>query len=257
LQGEKIMKLPRTIHLEDSRMPNGDEKDSVKLATLTDKFLVVEEKVDGTGVSISFDENVNLSIQTRNKPAHMEQFDMLHKWANENMNTIWDLISDRYILFGEWMYAKHTVFYDNLCHYFLESDMYDKKQEQWLSTVKRQTLISAHASDLICSVPIIKIGRVSSREELKSLVNAPSFCKTNQWRQALKNYCDDHGFELDLVMRETDNSDFPEGLYIKHEDQDKVIGRYKYIRFEFLQTILKSGSHFADRQIIPNILVAS
>jgi len=55
-------------------------------------------------------------------------------------------------------------------------------------------------------------------------------------------------------MRETDNSDLPEGLYIKHEDTEKVLGRYKYIRHEFLQTLLKSGSHFMDREIIPNIL---
>lgn len=250
------MKLPRTLHLEDSRMPNGDAKDSVKLDTLTNKFLVIEEKVDGTGVSISFDDKANLSIQTRDKPAHMKQFDMLHKWANENMDTIWELINDRYIMFGEWMYAKHTQYYDNLCNYFLESDMYDTKEELWLSTLKRQELISAHASNLICSVPIIKIGRVSSREELKQLVKAPSFCKTNQWRQALKYYCETHGLEFDLVMRQTDDSDFPEGLYIKEELHDRVVGRYKYIRYEFLQAILKSGSHFADRQIIPNVVAS-
>lgn len=142
------MKLPRTIHLEDSRIPNGYEKDSVKLSTLANKFLVIEEKVDGTGVSISFDNNVNISIQTRGKPARMKQFNLLYKWATENMDPIWELLSDRYVMFGEWMYAKHTVFYDNLCHYFLESDMYDKQKECWLSTLKRQELISAHASNI-------------------------------------------------------------------------------------------------------------
>src|SRR5205807_2014548 len=32
-------------------------------------------------------------------------------------------LTDRYILYGEWLYAKHTVFYTDLPHYFLEFDI--------------------------------------------------------------------------------------------------------------------------------------
>ncbi len=40
---------------------------------------------------------------------------------------LYELLKDRYIMYGEWLYAKHTVFYDNLTHYFMEFDIYDKK----------------------------------------------------------------------------------------------------------------------------------
>lgn len=44
-----MIKLPRTFHLEDSRKLNGEvDPDSIKLSTLTNKFVIVEEKVDGT-----------------------------------------------------------------------------------------------------------------------------------------------------------------------------------------------------------------
>lgn len=246
------MKLPRTLHIEGSRIPEGAiDKDAVKLSSLTDKFVVIEEKVDGTGVGISFDNDANLTIQTRAKPANTKEFVLLHTWANENINKIWELISDRYILFGEWCYAKHTIYYNNLCHYFLESDIYDRKNETWLSTYRRQEIISKFGGDIICSVPILKIGRMHPGEDLKQYL-LQSFYKTDKWKLDLEFYCNKYHYDFPQIIKETDDSIFMEGLYIKHESKDEVIGRYKYIRFEFLDTILKSGSHYKDRAIIPN-----
>lgn len=247
-----MMKLPRTLHLEDSRMPSGEvDKDAVKLSALVDRFVVVEEKIDGTGVGLSFDNDANICIQTRAKIANTREFIRLHAWANENINRLWEVLSDRYIMFGEWTYAKHTCYYNNLCHYFLESDIYDRKNERWLSTYRRQELISRHGGDIICSVPILKIGRISSRDNLKEFV-MPSFFKTEKWKMDLQFFCDKYHYDFGQIMHETDDSILMEGLYLKHEDKDEVIGRYKYIRHQFLDTILKSGSHYKDRTIIPN-----
>lgn len=246
-----MIKLPRTLHLEDSRMPDGEVKDSIKLSTLVDKFVVIEEKIDGTGVGISFDSEANVTIQTRAHHADAKQFTQLHAWADEHIDNIWDMLTDRYVMYGEWVYAKHTAFYDNLCHYFLESDMYDTKTETWLSTHKRQELISKWASKFICSVPIIKIGRIHPEDQLRSYV-MKSFFKTDDWKTALHFHCAKYHYDFEKIMQETDDSILSEGLYIKHEDKDKVLGRFKYVRYEFLQTILKSGSHFSKRSVIPN-----
>ena len=56
------------------------------------------------------------------------------------------------------------------------------------------------------------------------------------------------------VARETDENDFAEGLYLKHEDGNRVIGRYKFVRANFLQAIAASGTHWQNRPIVLNSL---
>ncbi|CAM3430857.1 hypothetical protein KIPE111705_08255 [Kibdelosporangium persicum] len=43
-----------------------------------------------------------------------------------------------------------------------------------------------------------------------------------------------------------------EGLYIKVEQHGQVTERYKWVRPTFLTAVLDSGSHWADRPIVPN-----
>ena len=43
-------------------------------------------------------------------------------------------------MFGEWMYAKHTVFYDALPHYFMEFDIYDREKKEFLDTKRRREM---------------------------------------------------------------------------------------------------------------------
>ena len=38
-----------------------------------------------------------------------------------------------FILFGEWVYARHSVHYRRLPHYFFEFDIYDKRSQEFLS----------------------------------------------------------------------------------------------------------------------------
>jgi hypothetical protein len=54
------------------------------------------------------------------------------------------------------------------------------------------------------------------------------------------------------VVRETDMSEDMEGLYLKLEDADTVLGRYKWVRPSFHTAILDSGSHWQDRPIVAN-----
>ena len=45
-----------------------------------------------------------------------------------------------------------------------------------------------------------------------------------------------------------------EGLYIKDETQGFVQGRFKFVRASFRAAVADSGSHWADRAIVPNRL---
>jgi len=55
-----------------------------------------------------------------------------------------------------------------------------------------------------------------------------------------------------VAETETDRSDLAEGLYIKWEQDGKVVERYKWVRRDFLNAILDSGSHWRDRPLIVN-----
>jgi len=45
-----------------------------------------------------------------------------------------------------------------------------------------------------------------------------------------------------------------EGLYLKHEEDGRVRGRYKFVRPGFLQAVEESAEHWMDRPIEPNRL---
>ena len=44
-------------------------------------------------------------------------------------------------MYGEWLYAKHSVYYDLLPHYFMEFDVFDKVDKVFLSTKRRMELL--------------------------------------------------------------------------------------------------------------------
>jgi hypothetical protein len=45
-----------------------------------------------------------------------------------------------------------------------------------------------------------------------------------------------------------------EGLYIKAEEDGQVVGRYKFVRADFLAAVFAAEGHWLDRPIIPNLL---
>jgi hypothetical protein len=248
-----MIKLPRTLHIEGSRLPKGKtDPEAVEFNKLAGQFLVVEEKVDGTGVSLFFDKDWNLQIWHRGSPANSKEFYQLHRWAANYTNQLFDTLETRYALFGEWMHQKHTIFYDSLPHYFLESDIYDSKENVWLSTKARNQLLTK-CRPFMFSVPIEKAFKPTRLVDVTRLVTRPMY-QSLHWRERLWKSCERFNLNLEEVLKQTDQSDLMEGLYIKHEDDQKVIGRYKYVRYEFVENIINSGSHLRDRQPIPNLL---
>jgi RNA ligase len=234
-------------------MPKGKvDPEAVQFPALAGQFLVIEEKVDGTGVSIFFDEKLELQVWHRGSPALAKEFKQLNNWANLHKDELFDLLEDRYILFGEWMLNKHTVFYDTLPDYFLESDIYDRKGNIWLSTIARNGILTRH--EYIRQVPVITFFKPTSLNQITDMVGK-SFYRSDNWLESLQLKVKNQGLELETVLSETDQSNLSEGLYIKHEDERRVVERYKYVRYEFLEKILNSGTHLIDREPIHNGLV--
>ncbi|MDP4143550.1 MAG: RNA ligase family protein [Bacillota bacterium] len=252
----KLFKYPRTRHIEGSRLQSGDEDlKSVKFEYLKGKYLVIEEKVDGANCGISFDKEGNMFLQSRghylNGGYGEKQFSLFKTWANCYRYALNSLLGDRYILYGEWLYAKHTVFYDELTHYFMEFDIFDKLQNKFLSTSRRRQLLKDY--DFIVSVLVLFEGKLNSLKELTSLLGKSNF-KSLRGEEVLKLSCEELNLSFELAKKQTDITDLMEGLYIKLEDEDQVIDRFKYVRSSFLNTILDSETHWINRPIIPNKL---
>jgi hypothetical protein len=253
----RMHKYPRTHHLEGSRLQPGDEDlSSMPLRALEGRHIVVEEKVDGGNAGISFDEEGTLYLQSRGHfldgGPRERHFALFKAWANRWRRELREALGSRYVLYGEWLYAKHTVFYDALPHYFLEFDALDTQTGVFLSTPRRRDLLEGLP---VVSVPVVWEGRGERFVDPASWIR-PSLYKSEGWRERLAVLCRELGLREERVVAETDRSDLAEGLYVKVEEDGRVLERYKFIRPSFLQAVLESESHWLDRPVVPNQLEA-
>jgi hypothetical protein len=251
----ELKKYPRTPHVEGSRLQPGDEDlAAVPFSVIAGRPLVVEEKVDGANSAISFDADGALFLQSRGHfltGGYRERhFGPLKAWAATMREALWTALSDRHIMYGEWCYAKHTVYYNQLPHYFLEFDILDRRTGAFLSTPERAALLRNSG---VVSVPVLHAGAMTSPTDLCALAG-PSRFKSPTWKSRLCDEVAGQGLDAERVMSETDTSDLMEGLYIKVEQHDRVAERYKWVRAGFLQAVALSGSHWLDRPIISNTL---
>jgi hypothetical protein len=258
LQSQSILKYPRTPHLEGSRLQEGDSAhDQVPLSALKDGHVVIEEKLDGANAGVSFSEGADLLLQSRGHylvgGGSERQFNLLKPWARAHEDALLDRLEDRYVMYGEWTYAKHSVFYDCLPHYFHEFDIYDRHTGEFLSTARRHALL---AGSPVMSVPVLYAGPMPATGKLLWKLVQHSLAKTAAWRKSFEATVGREGLPLALTWQQTDKSDRSEGLYLKVEDADRVIARYKFVRQDFVQAILDSGSHHAARPVLPNQLAA-
>jgi hypothetical protein len=257
----EFIKYPRTPHLRGSRLQDGDhDLEQVDLAGLGGGVLLWEEKVDGANAAFRFDATGAPLLQSRGHflqgGAREGQFSLFKAWVETHQVVFLAAIGTRHVVFGEWCYAKHTVFYDRLPHYFLEFDVFDRDTGHFLSTPARRRLLEGLP---IVPVPVVHKGVVPGAgggaqrgaSGIHGLIKR-SLYKSPGWRESLDAAAAGGGQDPARVRRETDGSDLAEGLYLKHEDGDRVIGRYKFVRADFLQAIASSGSHWQDRPVIPN-----
>ena len=231
-----FVKYPRTPHLFGSTGTEDDKHlgEVESNAFITNESLIVEEKIDGTNVGIHFSETGEMVLQCR---GHLitqgmhPQYDLFKQWTAVKRNTLEQRLEDRFILFGEWLYARHSVYYRKLPHYFFEFDIYDKQREGFLDLEKRLALLEGTGIE---TVPVLHTGS-ATRRDLEELIGPSRF---------------DSHFENPFTKR-SDN--LMEGLYLRTEKEGFVTGRAKVVRPEFVEKI-KQSTHWQHQQMVPNQL---
>lgn len=240
-----LLKYPRTPHIEGSRLQPGDEDlRQEPFSAFSGRHLVVEEKIDGANSAVSFDSQGRLLLQSRGHYLtggwRERHYDLLKQWATVQRDVLYGVLGSRYIMYGEWMYAKHTIYYDALPHYFMEFDIFDRESGIFLDTPSRRQLTARMP---VCSVPVLAEGVITSRAELLSYLGDSRY-KTPDSAAALRAAAEREGLDADRICRETDPSPTMEGLYIKVEEAGRVAERVKFVRASFLQCVDQSGSHW-------------
>ncbi len=141
-----FVKYPRTPHLFGSMGTDDDkhldEADSARF--IADASLIVEEKIDGTNVGIHFTSEGEMVLQCR---GHLitegmhPQYDLFKQWTVVKRFVLEQRLEDRFILFGEWMYARHSI---TIGSFRITSS-------SSTSSIKRQRPFSASSSGKRCS----------------------------------------------------------------------------------------------------------
>ena len=251
----RIIKYPRTPHIEGSRLQPGDEDLSqIPFEEIAGLPLVIEEKIDGANSALSFDPSGQLLLQSRGHYLtggyREKHYQLFKQWAGIHRDAFWQVLGCRYVMYGEWMYAKHSIFYDALPHYFMEFDLLDRQTGEFLSTERRHEMLKSLP---VCSVPVLAKGTFTRMADVLRYLGNSCYITENHLDN-LRTVTEKEGQSAERSLRETDAARTMEGLYLKVEENGQVTRRVKYVRSSFLQTVEQSQSHWLERPIIPNQL---
>lgn len=221
---DNFFKFPSTPHL--ATLAGVDIRgDKVLSESECNEFLqyelVVEEKVDGANLGISFDSEGNVRAQNRGAYLHLPgsgQWKKLGDWLALRTDTLFWHLSNQFILFGEWCYAQHSVFYDRLPDWFLGFDIYDKQFGRFLSAERRDALLREMC---IAEVPVLARGHFEYPEIQK------------------------------LLSTSKLSDQLAEGLYLRFDQDDWLAQRAKLVRPAFIQAV---EQHWSRSAIRPNRL---
>jgi hypothetical protein len=224
---ETFFKFPRTPHLIwNSDKPARDDRvlSRAKAREFVSSDIVVEEKIDGANLGISFTEDG--AVQVRNRGSYLErpappQFQPLWGWLSRRRDLLADVLGSKLILFGEWCYVVHSARYDHLPDWFLAFDVYDRDAKRFWSSERRNALIVPLG---VARVPEIGRGRFSV-DELGRLLSS---------------------------SRSSYGPELVEGLYLRREANGWLEGRAKIVRPDFTQSIQE---HWSARPFQRNLTV--
>jgi len=213
-----LLKFPRTEHIVNLGAATSDDLvDSAGVDALLrldpPAHVVITEKVDGANMGFSLSgDRTKILVQNRShyvNPSYHEQFKKLGVWIEEHRDDLYRILDrdphfpQRYILYGEWMAATHSVSYNKLPDWFLAFDLYDRSSGEF---VDRETLVALLSQTAVQATPVMYEGSTISKDELVKMVQRPS------------QYGDGR----------------VEGVYAKVEKDGKVASRGKVVRGDFI-----------------------
>ncbi|KAE8877593.1 hypothetical protein PF005_g15217 [Phytophthora fragariae] len=227
-----LLKFPRTAHLIDLGAATSDDLIScVSLPADENTTIVIAEKLDGANMGISLSADGALVVQNRSHVISCEthrQFRALDGFLNVHRAVLYEVLHQdilfpgRFILYGEWVAATHSIAYSRLRSLFYAFDLFDRETgEFWdRSSLAELLAISAASCDDNCAiqlVPKLWEGRVlPPRDDLIAMAQ----------------------------QRPSQFYDGPvEGIYVKWERHGRVKERSKIVRSDFLA----GDAHWSQR----------
>ena len=267
-------KYPRTPHVKGSGLQRGDEDMVVvDLDRYRGRRLIAEEKLDGSNSRYGFDAAGDPMAGSRGhlidldrRDIHRErQWNRFKDWIAVHKDVLLERLEDRYRVYNEWCYAGHTSFYDRLPHWLFEFDVYDRSRDCFLGTDERRALFAGLP---VVSVPVLYDGPCLGLDHLMSLVTTrdeasgrdlrwteASLYKGPDWEAALEASIRREGLDPARNVHHFEPTRAAEGLYLKIEEDGRVIERLKFVRPDFVQKIIAADEHWHNRPIVPNVLV--
>lgn len=132
-------KYPRTLHFPFSRGITSDDKILETTVHFNNREIVVTEKMDGENSTVYRDYYHARSLSSEHK--------WYHSWLLGYIKTFQYQIPENYHICGEYLYAKHSIGYDNLSSYFLVFSVWEnnnclswKETELFCNKVGLQTV---------------------------------------------------------------------------------------------------------------------
>jgi hypothetical protein len=156
LAGEEIkknsingrIKYPRTPHLPFSPGISSDDDVIETLEYIENSYIVVTEKMDGENITIYNDGFHSRSLDGR----HHHSRDWL---ANFHSSYIMNNIPKNWRICGEYLYAKHSILYENLPSYFLGFSIWNDQNIclSWDETIEWFSLLNIHPVPVLYTGP--------------------------------------------------------------------------------------------------------
>jgi len=231
-----LRKFPRTPHLIDTGASTEDDLvcDIFPANGILEGNLTIEEKIDGANLGISLDHDLKIVIQNRSHLVHdtvSGQFKGMDAWLREHSTALFDILHrdpafpERYILYGEWCHAKHSIQYSRLDDRFLVFDLYDRLSDKYCA---RKILTKLLKGSGIAQVPFIKYCDTITKEEVLAII---------QGRSAFAS-------KPTSASKQDESLSRMEGIYIRFEDPKRSIceARGKVVRSDFLAVEAKHWS---------------
>lgn len=219
---DEFFKFPSTPHL--ATLPGVDVRGDKVLSVIErEDFLqhevVGEEKIDGANLGISFDSEGKIRVQNRGSYLTLPgsgQWKKLGDWLVPRMDILLEHLAGDCLLFGEWCYAQHSVFYNRLPDWFLGFDIYDKRCGRFLAVEHRNVLLKKMG---VTPVPQLVRGHFTYPETQK------------------------------LLSRSQFSDQPAEGIYFRLDQAGWLLQRAKLVRPSFVQAM---EQHWSRSAIRPN-----
>jgi len=265
---EEFIKFPRTPHLFSAggAIPRDDllADDKFRKSFFTQN-VTVEEKIDGSNLGFTLDPKT-FQIMAQNRSHHVtsqshSSFKLLDQWITEHPK-LFEVLQPHYILYGEWLYAQHSVYYDRLPGYFIAFDIYDRQAKKFLSVAERDKRLKG------TGIPVIRTvasGVFKTEDDYKKLLLTEPTLYCAGGAQAVaaaaasnstasvavadkKKKNNEKSFKMEKLVG---GAQPLEGIYIRVDEGPYLKYRAKIVRPDFIQTV-DGSDHWSTKEVVKN-----